>query len=467
MMLKNGSRGSDVTQLQKDLAAAGFDPGTIDGIYGPKTEAAVRQFQSANSLTVDGIAGPQTFGALTGASGGTADAVAGSSAGSDLLLPGSPQLWYNKETDEYWVVYTKPPVTLADGTSSSELYTSWRVESDDDLKAVIGPDATPSPAFVGDTAAFTEKGVIDLGGVDELVIQNLEGDPFDKWVEDMVKLATVKPWILDDDFQQIAVEAAMERPDGQVTIEEIQQTNWWKTHDASERVWMETYYSDPLTAERMLADNRDNLRRRLEQAGISNATDDVVSFMADKTTMGAWSNDHLETQIRALADPYSSDTIDDSLFNHMAGSGWDPDQTRAEEDTVRSLLHKWLGPVWGQWSDQDIAEKAGKLRNDPDAELELIESLKDQRMAMYPTYKDREMSYESIAQPWRSYTQGVWGVPVDDTDDAFQKVLTLNDMSEAGKVLRRTGLERGYERVMSDLLRGVTTGSTANTRGMA
>jgi flagellum-specific peptidoglycan hydrolase FlgJ len=59
-----GSRGRDVSHLQDTLRSAGFNPGKTDGIFGPKTQAALRNFQSAKGLDVDGIAGPQTFGAL-------------------------------------------------------------------------------------------------------------------------------------------------------------------------------------------------------------------------------------------------------------------------------------------------------------------------------------------------------------------------------------------------------------------
>ena len=62
--LRRGSRGSDVTRLQTALSAQGYDCGTADGIFGAKTEAAVRAFQQANGLTVDGIAGKATQEAL-------------------------------------------------------------------------------------------------------------------------------------------------------------------------------------------------------------------------------------------------------------------------------------------------------------------------------------------------------------------------------------------------------------------
>jgi hypothetical protein len=294
---------------------------------------------------------------------------------------------------------------------------------------------------------------------------NIEGDPFDAWVEDYARFATTKPWILEPDFIQLAVEASMERADGQVTIEEIQSTEWWREHSVSERLWMETYYGDPATADQLLKDNRENMKARLAKAGIGNVTDAIAEYMADRTTMGIWSSDKLDAQITALSDPYSSDTLDKGLLEFMAGQGWEADTTRKEEDTVRTSLNKWLGPVWGNWSDAEIAAKAGELRNNPDGLIEFIESLKDQRMAMYKNHTDRNLSYEAIAQPWRSYAQSVWGTPIEDTDDTFQAVLQSNDPIEAGKILRREGLNRGIARVFDDMMTGVETGQRINVRG--
>ncbi len=55
---------TETTILQADLVAAGFDPGAIDGVAGPRTGAALRVFQAANGLRVDGIAGPRTLALL-------------------------------------------------------------------------------------------------------------------------------------------------------------------------------------------------------------------------------------------------------------------------------------------------------------------------------------------------------------------------------------------------------------------
>jgi peptidoglycan hydrolase-like protein with peptidoglycan-binding domain len=53
-----------VRMLQQRLRALGKQPGPVDGLYGPLTEAAVRRYQSAAGLAVDGVAGPRTMRAL-------------------------------------------------------------------------------------------------------------------------------------------------------------------------------------------------------------------------------------------------------------------------------------------------------------------------------------------------------------------------------------------------------------------
>ncbi|QRN97395.1 peptidoglycan-binding protein [Archangium violaceum] len=62
--LQLGSRGPDVRELQTLLNGKGFDCGTVDGVFGPKTQAAVEAFQRAEKITVDGIAGPQVWDRL-------------------------------------------------------------------------------------------------------------------------------------------------------------------------------------------------------------------------------------------------------------------------------------------------------------------------------------------------------------------------------------------------------------------
>lgn len=57
-------RGADVSHLQMTLNVLGFSCGEIDGLYGPHTEAAVREFQSNTGILADGIAFQDTFDAI-------------------------------------------------------------------------------------------------------------------------------------------------------------------------------------------------------------------------------------------------------------------------------------------------------------------------------------------------------------------------------------------------------------------
>ncbi len=64
MVLKYGSRGPQVQLLQLALDRAGFSPGELDGIFGSKTQNAVKKFQQSQGLTADGIVGRKTNSAL-------------------------------------------------------------------------------------------------------------------------------------------------------------------------------------------------------------------------------------------------------------------------------------------------------------------------------------------------------------------------------------------------------------------
>jgi peptidoglycan hydrolase-like protein with peptidoglycan-binding domain len=66
IQLEDGSEGRQVRILQHALGIA------VDGVFGPRTEAAVRAFQANHGLQVDGIVGPQTSAALAGGAPATA-----------------------------------------------------------------------------------------------------------------------------------------------------------------------------------------------------------------------------------------------------------------------------------------------------------------------------------------------------------------------------------------------------------
>ena len=75
-LLRRGSRGAAVLELQRSLSALGHAL-DLDGVFGPATEKAVTDFQWDNGLHTDGIAGPKTLAALAAAKAGDAAQDAG------------------------------------------------------------------------------------------------------------------------------------------------------------------------------------------------------------------------------------------------------------------------------------------------------------------------------------------------------------------------------------------------------
>jgi g-D-glutamyl-meso-diaminopimelate peptidase len=58
--LSLGSRGPNVKLLQSLLSKIGYNPGSIDGVFGQQTRRAVIDFQVDNGLVPDGVVGPAT-----------------------------------------------------------------------------------------------------------------------------------------------------------------------------------------------------------------------------------------------------------------------------------------------------------------------------------------------------------------------------------------------------------------------
>ena len=84
-LYKKGSSGEMVSQIQTRLKNWGYYDGAVDGVYGSRTEAAVRFFQQKNGLSQDGQAGDQTLAAL-GISSGAGGGGGSASQSGDLYL---------------------------------------------------------------------------------------------------------------------------------------------------------------------------------------------------------------------------------------------------------------------------------------------------------------------------------------------------------------------------------------------
>lgn len=86
-VLQNGSHGNDVANMQMRLKAAGYLLGNADGIFGPKTKAAVIALQKDYNLKQDGKVGPQTWSIIKTLNVGNAE--------PDVVEPGEPSVGPN------------------------------------------------------------------------------------------------------------------------------------------------------------------------------------------------------------------------------------------------------------------------------------------------------------------------------------------------------------------------------------
>lgn len=88
-VLAIGASGGQVADLQRRLTAAGFNPGAVDGSFGPSTLSALQNYQRAHGLTPDGVYGPQTanaFATIQGTPQG-APAPTGAAPGASPMNP--------------------------------------------------------------------------------------------------------------------------------------------------------------------------------------------------------------------------------------------------------------------------------------------------------------------------------------------------------------------------------------------
>ena len=143
---RRGSSGSEVRQIQEKLKKWGYYNGSVDGIYGSKTEAAVKSFQRKNNLTVDGIAGKKTLAAM-----GINSNSSGSS-GNDLNLlskivyaeaRGEP---YSGQVGVAAVVLNRVSSSSFPNTVAGVVYQTGAFDAVSDGQINLSPDSTSRKA---------------------------------------------------------------------------------------------------------------------------------------------------------------------------------------------------------------------------------------------------------------------------------------------------------------------------------
>lgn len=148
---KYGSRGTEVRTIQDKLKRWGYYNGSVDGIYGSQTVAAVKRFQQKNGLAVDGIAGTNTLKAMgittNSSSGGS---TTNNSSNVNLLA----RLIYGEARGESYtgqvavgaVVLNRVKSSKFPNTISGVIYQSGAFDAVSDGQINMTPDSTAKKA---------------------------------------------------------------------------------------------------------------------------------------------------------------------------------------------------------------------------------------------------------------------------------------------------------------------------------
>lgn len=152
-VVKYGSSGSTVKTIQQKLKNWGYYTGSVDGIFGSQTRAAVKYFQQRNGLSVDGIVGSKTAAAM-GISLKTTSSSSGTNgySSSDVYL--LAKLVYAEARGEPYtgqvavaaVVLNRVKHSSFPNTISGVIYQPYAFTAVDDGQINLEPNATAKSA---------------------------------------------------------------------------------------------------------------------------------------------------------------------------------------------------------------------------------------------------------------------------------------------------------------------------------
>jgi hypothetical protein len=442
---RRGSSGSGVRELQEALNAAGDYGLAVDGRFGPATEKALRDFQRKNDLKVDGIAGSMTLGEL----GITATTRTGSRRDyTDLEvtrftgLPGKPDVWKNKDTGQWMVVYyvpgTDPPVPM--------IYT---IPGKDNLDVMFG-DKDPKPDKIVTTAQINSTGGMTWGSTDMIPKESADKDPWGGFMERMNRALDVQPWL--EDPEAFALQASGWLEGRSIERWEWEELDWFQNKTKAEQDWLWLTARSPEEARAKLEADNISVYDRFRNIGVMEPAEEVVDYMARQFSTGVWTQQFLDEQITAMFGGDTAVPLDAKLGELMRDNEMSVQDPLLHTNRVRDLYTEWLGPAHKP-SDTWIQKWSQRLRDDEQAGLEMLtDGLRNQRKALYPQY-DESLTYDDIAQPWRGFYARQWGVETpDETDVSFQRLIKLNDTEEGAKYMRKEGMKRGIEKVERDAL---------------
>lgn len=420
-----------------------------------RTSGTTSQAESADRLLRQRKPSTSTTSGGGGAGGGGGDG-GGDMRISDGLGPmpeyhGDDQMWTNVPSDgELWKVDGKWALAYKSDVRGPYVY--YFIPDDATFKRIFPGGRPRARTLTGKEA--DRMGAISPGSVNLLTLdlgKNWE-EGFNTTIE---REALTSPWLKDGEVVATLLAATLEGR--AVTEADLERTKWFANRSKSEvqyLVFSSTASKDELKQYKdkfSLA-----VREALIEAGVRDPDKTLVNFMSSKWATGQWSESFLAQQVLTVSNPFSALAMDPELKKVVKGVSLDTLATATKE--VEAKVKEWLGPQHARgYSKEWYRQWAGAMQDDPNAENDLIDHLKGQRLSLYPEYKNANLKYSDIAPVWENEMRRVWGqTAVDDTSwGVLDRVIRANDQSEAGRILRREGLRLNIDKVQEDAMSGL------------
>jgi len=302
----------------------------------------------------------------------------------------------------------------------------------------------------GDTLVSVPAGIFDLEG-DAFEIANNFLDAAER------NRATVTSTLLNDDEYMNNLASYYIASDGnmQVAINNFAKTDLYGqildrlnvTQAQLDQERLE--FTDPEQFAKNLTTYTDLYNRTALKVYGSELPSDVVNYLADQTRRGYFTQNEALLQMSGIFDPYANVTLDSGLLNVLEGKT--VATTTQGESEVQALLDKYLP---AELHNYNVAEIAGKIRNNALYKDKFINELKDKRYSAYGMY-DRNLDWASIVASKKANAANVMGVQLKDDDTLLRQMIQLNDYGKEQELMRTMGLERGYTKVKNDLTKAM------------
>lgn len=176
----------------------------------------------------------------------------------------------------------------------------------------------------------------------------------------------------------------------------------------------------------------------------------VLDYLADKTRRGYFTEGEANQQIQGIFDPYSKIPLDKNIIALL--DGVDIQYTTDKEADVKELLNTYLPDHLH--SEYDIAEVAGKMRNNSLYKDTFVKNLKKKRYQFYNMY-DEDIAWSTIVNSKQALAESILGQSLDSSNPLLDKIIRMNDLGKEQEELRSYGLDTGNQKVKTAMTKAM------------